>query len=578
VAITFRAAVALGAGALALGACLPAGPETTGIEGDLTVLVSDHADGHSERHYLLTAPGLGRTPLAFARDPQLASGQALRVWGTPRVEGGLDVSRFEVTEAAGAGGVLRSALRTGDPLPTRSFAFVLLDTGQGVNVTNAGATQEMFDAAYFAPNKGSVRHYYQEVSYARQDITGAVVGPLSFKPASSCDPDGALALRAQVDALVGGPSTNYLWYFGSQQSGCGWEGLATLGTPNNPTRDSWFNASTSCVVLVQEPGHNFGMQHSSSMRCGGKTFVDAPAGVCSHIEYGDTFDPMGSACRHMNGWQKQYQGWLGGCNSVRLSASGTFTLLPLEGACDGIQVLQIPMPHTRTFSYTGDFAGATSDELTYYYVELRAQTAGFDQGLGPQVQIRVGGDYRPKSQNGLHTWLLDMNPATSTFSDAALAVGQTFDDPAGGLSITATAVSASSATIAVTIANGQGAPTCLDGTTLEPPGPATCAGPGSAGAGGGDGGAGGSAGGGGGPSPGSAGSGDTGGAGGVGGPAGASGGGADAGSAGADAGAAGAGGPGCGCRAGSSASPTSSLLLGVLALALAPRRSRRRGP
>jgi hypothetical protein len=293
--------------------------------------------------------------------------------------------------------------------------------------------------------------------------------------------------------MLGGPANNYLWYFGSRQAGCAWTGLATLGSPAKPTRDTWFNASTSCVVLAQEPGHNFGMQHSSAMSCRGKTFADTPDGACTHSEYGDPFDPMGSGCRHMNAWQKQYQGWLDGCNSVRLSESGTFTLLPLESACNGIQVLQIPMPHTRTFSYTGALApGTTSDELTYYYVELRSQAAGFDQGLAPQVQVRVGGDYRPPSQSGLHTWLLDMNPGTATFSDAAMTVGQTFADPAGGVTITATAVSAASATIAVMIDNGQGAPTCLDGTTLAPPGPPSCEG---AGAGGSTGGAGGSTGG-----------------------------------------------------------------------------------
>src|SRR5947208_13822314 len=104
---------------------------------------------------------------------------------------------------------------------------------------------------------------------------------------------------------------------------------------------------------------------------------------------------------------------------------------------------------------SGYGSDTTVEELSYYYVELRGQAAGFDQGLAPQVQVRVGGDYRPAEQSGLHTWLLDMNPATNTFTDAALTVGRTFTDPAGGVTITATAVSASSATIAVTIEGGD---------------------------------------------------------------------------------------------------------------------------
>ena len=82
--------------------------------------------------------------------------------------------------------------------------------------------------------------------------------------------------------------------------------------------------------MIQEPGHNFGMQHSSSMDCGSASFHDTPQGNCTHSEYGDPFDPMGGGCRHMNAWQKAYQGWSQGCNMVRVQSSGTFTLLPLE--------------------------------------------------------------------------------------------------------------------------------------------------------------------------------------------------------------------------------------------------------
>jgi hypothetical protein len=67
-----------------------------------------------------------------------------------------------------------------------------------------------------------------------------------------------------------------------------------------------------------------------------------------------------------------------------------------------------------------------------------------------------------------------MNPGTTGsqgINDAGLAVGQTFTDPAGGLSITAQAISETGATIAVSYTNGSGAPTCIDGSTFAPPGP-----------------------------------------------------------------------------------------------------------
>jgi hypothetical protein len=308
-----------------------------------------------------------------------------------------------------------------------------------------------------------------------QDIVGDVYGPFSYTPSSACDTTIATAaLRPLVDQVAGGGVNHYMWYYGSRQPGCQFEGAAAEGTPDRPQRDSWYNAASDCVVLVQEPGHNFGMQHSSSMSCNGQTFIDAPDGTCKHNEYGDPFDPMGGGCRHMNGWQKAFEGWLDGCNVVKATASATFTLLPLESACNGIQLLQVPMPRARPFTHSGGGEAANvTDMLTSYYVELRAPI-GFDGGLTPMVLVHVAGDLPGPSQAGLHTWLLDMTPGTPSLRDAALAAGASFTDPAGGVTITATSVSAAQASIEIDVAGGTGEPTCLDGTTLVSPGPASC--------------------------------------------------------------------------------------------------------
>ena len=264
------------------------------------------------------------------------------------------------------------------------------------------------------------------------------------------------------------------------------DGLASVGTPDRPSRDTWYNASTSCVVLVQEPGHNFGMQHSSSLACPGASFADDP-NTCTASEYGDVFDPMGSSCRHMNAWQKSYQGWFGGCNGVTVRSSGTFTLLPLEQACDGVQYLKIPAPFVRTFNRpAAGGGGATVEMLSHYYVELRTPQ-DFDGMLGnrtalvPQVLVHAGGDARGRGQRGLHTFLLDMTPATtgrSGFADAALGVGKSFSDPAGALTITVKALSATQATISVDMPSGSAPPTCIDDTpfTAPGPGPEACSG------------------------------------------------------------------------------------------------------
>jgi hypothetical protein len=267
------------------------------------------------------------------------------------------------------------------------------------------------------------------------------------------------------------PAQNYLWQFRTRNSSCGWSGVASVGSAMTPRLDTWFNAATGCTVLVQEPLHNFGMQHSSSLRCNGTPLANNPSS-CTHSEYGDPYDPLGSGCRHTNAWQKGYVGWFGGCNRVRVNQSGTFTLHPFEAPCNGIQVLQVPMPvTTRTVPRSGGGGGSSNDPIQFYYIELRTRT-GFDQEMtnAPVVLVHVGPDYRARNISGMHTWILDMNPSTEGFD--GMSVGQTFDDPAGGVSFTVEAASASSATIDITVPTNT-PNTCADGGVLPSPGGAT---------------------------------------------------------------------------------------------------------
>ena len=107
----------------------------------------------------------------------------------------------------------------------------------------------------------------------------------------------------------------------------------------------------------------------------------------------------------MNAWQKQYQGWFGGCNGVRVTGSGTFTLLPFEQQCNGVQFLQIKMPKTRPYNRpAGGGGGAGTDNLDWYYLELRTPL-DFDGTLGngttslsPRVLVHVGANPRTRTQ------------------------------------------------------------------------------------------------------------------------------------------------------------------------------------
>ena len=439
------------------------GPAEGATRGELVVYVADYDDGHTEvEHYLRVGGDGGKERrLIFSTAPDLPGGTAIDVWGQA-AGADLRVTRFAPVARTTPIETRTQALINGTPYRPKRLAFVLVDMGAGVNVTPEVALRRLMG---LGPTDASLRQYYIEASFGRQDLAAQVFGPLKATM-TGCDTRGlATALRDQVPQGF----DHYLWYMGSRVSACPWTGLAAVGAPDRPARDTWYNASTNCVVLVQEPGHNFGMKHASSMKCTDGSFADDPMATCAHNEYGDSYDPMGRACRHTNAYQKAYQGWFSGCNVVDVFSTGTFTLLPIELPCNGAQALQIPMPRTRPYFREGGGGSAGTINLTHYYVEMRAPQ-GFDRGLTPQVQIRVSGDIRQRNQGGINTWFLDMNPATATLD--GLVAGGSFTDPNGGLKITVESIDATHATIKVEVPGAvDKAPTCMDGTTFAAPGP-----------------------------------------------------------------------------------------------------------
>jgi hypothetical protein len=433
------------------------------VRGELVVYVADLDDGTSQQQYFLRVKDgeLAEQRLWFATDPELESGAVVDIWGIEQRDG-IRVSQY--VPVSSPIGTRQQALVDAPPYPDRRFAFVRVDIGGGIDLTEEEARRRLFGTA---PDDGSLKQYFDEVSYGTQGIVGDVYGPFQYTMTGCDTRELATTLKPQL------PDTfdHYLWYLGSRNGGCNWSGLAESGEPDDPSNDTWYNARSGCVVLAQEPGHNFGMRHSSWLDCGDAPFADEPDVACEHDEYGDPYDPMGSGCRHMNAYQKVYQSWLQRCNAVRVTASDSFTLLPLEIECDGIQVLQIPMPKQRPFTHD------RTDVLGYYYLELRT-AVGFDANIrvAPEVLVHVAEDFRDRTQRGRNTWILDMDPSTSTMD--GLDAGESYTDPAGGVRFEVVSIDSERATIQVDIDavldGGSTAPTCLDGSTLAAPGPSGC--------------------------------------------------------------------------------------------------------
>jgi gametolysin peptidase M11 len=249
---------------------------------------------------------------------------------------------------------------------------------------------------------------------------------------------------------------------------CGWSGLGQVGTSDKPASDTWYNNTLGCTATVQEPGHNYGMQHSSSITCTGAPFLDTPSS-CTHSEYGDKFDTMGGGCRHMNAWQKLYQKWWGGCNAIRVQSSGTYNIYPTETPCNGVQAIQVKFPNGKTRSWQ-------SVNLTSYYLEYRA-SIGFDQGMAPQVLVHTGVEpILPTQTNpkGVKVWIIN---ASGDANAPGLQAGGKFSDPGGGLDISVKSIDTTKAVVDITYGPGGGtggdAGTTPDGGTAPDAGGGT---------------------------------------------------------------------------------------------------------
>jgi MYXO-CTERM domain-containing protein len=452
-------------------ACTDLGaPEEDGaFTGELVVHFADFPD-HSETRYALRQGSGVLRDLAVTSDPALPAGARVKVWGTDQRDA-IRVARME--RARGDVGSFAAAIVDATPNPVRHWAFVLVDVGGGVTLTSDAAKQRIFSGPT------SIRSHYQQDSYGMQDLSGDVFGPLPAT-VTTCADDEMDTLARDLRPMIPGTYDQYLWFFGKKVATCDWSGLASGGSAVRPAKDSWFNGSTDCGTLVQEPGHNFGMNHSSSLRCtlgsAKVSFITDTEGTCTHSEYGNPFDPMGDGCGHMDAYQKGYESWLPGCNFVKVTASGTFTLFPIETACNGVQALQIPLRTPRRLTLGG---GGGTPTITSYYLELRTPV-GLDQKVPLGVQVAVADEIRDARRFGGHNWLLDMTPETSAKTDVALPVGRAYADPDPmGPKFTVLSADATKAVISVDLGDGMsarpGAGTCDDGSPFTAPGPEQCA-------------------------------------------------------------------------------------------------------
>ncbi len=309
------------------------------------------------------------------------------------------------------------------------------------NDTRTTFTESSARTAFFT-GANSANSYFKENSFGKAQLIGKVrpdgdvygwyTIPYDNTNCSTNwdvwdDAADAKARAAGVD-LSGYDTKTYVF---PSNSSCGWGGLGYMG--GNPAR-SWINGASQGTI-THELGHNMGTHHASSYNCTANGARVSISNTCTVNEYGDPYDVMGSSGgqKHMNSYHKGQTGtyapnWLTTSNTLTIdrhaSPDSTYTIAPIEKLSSGIQSLRIP----RTVSTTG----VVSD---YYYLEFR-QPFGFDNfattsAAANGIFIRIAPNYSTNTQSKL----LDATPETTSFSDAPLATGKTFNDTYKGISI-----------------------------------------------------------------------------------------------------------------------------------------------
>lgn len=259
---------------------------------------------------------------------------------------------------------------------------------------------------------GSVAAYYAETSYGSHTLAGLVTNWLTADiPTPTTCNYSAVASQAEAKATAAGynPSAYQKHVYVFPQIPCGWAGLGGGS-------QAWINQALNVLVVGHELGHCFGLGHAKSLDCGAIPI----GGSCTVGEYGDRFSIMGnSGARHLNPNFKNQLGYLpAGTLAVHSAGDTVYTLSVYENPGGSLYAIQIPLPAANRT----------------YWLEYR-QSIGFDSGIGANPTNGVILRAAPASDFGCSSCLLDMTPATTTFGDAALEVGQSFTDPPTGLRI-----------------------------------------------------------------------------------------------------------------------------------------------
>jgi Gametolysin peptidase M11/NPCBM-associated, NEW3 domain of alpha-galactosidase len=405
------------------------------MEGVLEVLHEDNAQGGRYHYFLKSAEGRvklqlpsdGHTGHSHNKDHQ--TGDRVRVRG----------EQIGATLALGGGSTSIETLSQVYPNTFGAQKTLVLLVNFQDNPSQPYTTAYAEDVIF-----NQTSHFHLENSYGQTWLEGDVRGWFTLPISGAACDFNAIYFAARQAATANGidlTAYNRFIYAFPDTSSCGWWGLGTVG--GNPSH-AWINGSLQVRVVGHETGHNLGLFHSHALECGAAAIGTG----CTPVEYGDTVDIMGSSTGHYNAYQKEWLGWLNYGASPPVTTvdqgGGVFSIDNYETAGanpKAVKVLKSTDPNTGY--------------KDWYYVEHR-QALGFDSTFSTNSNVLNGVVIHSGSESSPDTsYLLDMTPATSSWFDPALGVGQSFSDPDSGVTISVLSADTTGASVSVSLGTVQ---------------------------------------------------------------------------------------------------------------------------
>ncbi|HEX5741116.1 MAG TPA: Ig-like domain-containing protein [Pilimelia sp.] len=451
--VAVRPAVAL-AGALVLvvgpaGPAAAAGPVTVTARGALELTVADGFDhGHAVER---AAVRVGGAAVAVPRQQVAGVPGDSTVELTLRTRGGRTGAALASAVAAGEAAV------TGVRVLSTARAAAATGTHQVTLVpmywTTATVPAGEPSSAELAEAVGDVDAYYDEVTDGALRVAAYRTLPwtkIAMPAGASCDTQTGTARSEALrlaGTMVASPLHHLVAYF-PPAPGCGWGGLATIGSGWGSYGTIWLNSYADVRVFAHELGHNLGLHHSGGLRCTAGGAAVTLSESCTIAAYDDPWDIMGSSpygrVGHLSAARLAQLGALPALARREVAVGAQVRLAPV-GAAAGVRSVVVPVG-TRTYH----LEYRTPAGLDHWIDDLQYLGAGGGTGSrypGGGLVVRRVDSALPSGQNQMYA-VLDFHP-TWAADVRGLGAGEQWVSADGGIGFRVDAADDSGATVTV---------------------------------------------------------------------------------------------------------------------------------